>query len=119
MEPRKERKDPRDLLPKSVHSLLGNDITEHDIENAKSLSQPVSDQPLARGRMKLPTYAEALVMGIHVRTCPHPKCKYVWRGRWGSFIGGPNGGTHFDLTTCVEGRLLNEEIGWNYDDPPN
>jgi hypothetical protein len=36
----------------------------------------------------LPTYGEALMMTIHARTCKHQKCKIVWRGAWGSFIGG-------------------------------
>lgn len=27
------------------------------------------------------------------------------------------GRTHFDLTECEAGKLLNENILWNYDDP--
>ena len=38
-------------------------------------------------------------------------------GRWGSFIGGSSGNDSLDLTECPEGRLLNEECGWDYDDP--
>lgn len=113
-----ERKEAKGLVFQPAHSLIRHNITEADIENAKGASRAV-EAPLTDGRRKLPTYAEALLMGIHARTCPNPKCKYVWRGKWGSFIGGIDGGTHFDLTTCPEGRLLNEEIGWNYDDPRN
>lgn len=115
------RKEVKDILSKnSGHVLSRIEVTEHDIENAKGASQPVSDRPPPNGgKRKLPTYAEALLMGIHARTCSHPGCRYVWRGAWGSFIGGPNGGTHFDLTACPEGRELNEEIGWNYDNPAN
>ena len=56
-------------------------------------------------------------MRQHVNSCYNLGCKSVWSGRWGSFIGGEQGKTHFDITECVQGRLLNEEVGWDYDNP--
>eukprot|EP00418_Pyrodinium_bahamense_P066252 CAMPEP_0179102202 /NCGR_PEP_ID=MMETSP0796-20121207/47291_1 /TAXON_ID=73915 /ORGANISM="Pyrodinium bahamense, Strain pbaha01" /LENGTH=197 /DNA_ID=CAMNT_0020800071 /DNA_START=60 /DNA_END=653 /DNA_ORIENTATION=+ len=67
--------------------------------------------------MKLPSTEHAANMRAHVRSCALPCCQTVWSGPWGSFIGGPDGRTHFDLTDCDEGKRLNLLIGWNYDDP--
>jgi hypothetical protein len=36
---------------------------------------------------------------------------------WGPFIGGVQGATHFDLTECSVGKMLNEQAGWDYNDP--
>lgn len=66
---------------------------------------------------KEPTTDHERSMKAHTRSCTNPKCQGVWRGPWGSFIGGARGSTHFDLTTCPEGQRLNRLIGWNYDDP--
>jgi len=56
-------------------------------------------------------------MVAHVRMCTHGDCNRVWNGPWGTFIGGAQGSTHFDLTECATGRRLNEQIGWNHGDP--
>ena len=57
-------------------------------------------------------------MKRHVRHCTYNGCQTVWRGAWGYFIGGTNGKTHFDLTMCLHGgKRLNEQIGWNYNNP--
>lgn len=56
-------------------------------------------------------------MRSHCASCRHVGCKHVWDGPWGSFIGGPRGGTHFDLTECREGKEMNTLIGWNYENP--
>jgi hypothetical protein len=37
----------------------------------------------------------------HINNCDNEKCKSLWTGRWGSFIGGVMGDTYFDLTECV------------------
>eukprot|EP00929_Paragymnodinium_shiwhaense_P006369 TRINITY_DN10965_c0_g1_i4.p1 TRINITY_DN10965_c0_g1~~TRINITY_DN10965_c0_g1_i4.p1 ORF type:complete len:191 (-),score=16.91 TRINITY_DN10965_c0_g1_i4:144-716(-) len=64
---------------------------------------------------KAPTQALERQMRQHVSECT--ECKTVWRGRWGVFIGGDGGSTHFDLTECEQGKELNELIGWDYEDP--
>lgn len=53
----------------------------------------------------------------HVQNCRHPGCHRLWRGRWGFFIGGRQGSTHFDLTDCRQGDSLNTSIGWNKSNP--
>ena len=72
-----------------------------------------------RGVKKIATAQQKQRMVQHVQSCRHVSCRSVWRGRWGSFIGGAEGSTHFDLTTCEVGKRLNQAIGWNYeiDDP--
>eukprot|EP00931_Biecheleriopsis_adriatica_P006800 TRINITY_DN108155_c0_g1_i1.p2 TRINITY_DN108155_c0_g1~~TRINITY_DN108155_c0_g1_i1.p2 ORF type:complete len:174 (+),score=35.35 TRINITY_DN108155_c0_g1_i1:87-608(+) len=67
---------------------------------------------------KLPSDEHANAMKEHTRSCDNEKCRSVWRGPWGSFIGGRSGSTHFDLTECAEGKRLNEMIGWDYDNFP-
>eukprot|EP00416_Gambierdiscus_australes_P040709 CAMPEP_0171102188 /NCGR_PEP_ID=MMETSP0766_2-20121228/57106_1 /TAXON_ID=439317 /ORGANISM="Gambierdiscus australes, Strain CAWD 149" /LENGTH=166 /DNA_ID=CAMNT_0011562423 /DNA_START=116 /DNA_END=616 /DNA_ORIENTATION=+ len=71
----------------------------------------------SHGFAKRPNEAHDAAMLAHVRACEHEQCRSLWSGPWGKFIGGANGRTHFDLTDCMEGRRLNELIGWNYDDP--
>lgn len=66
---------------------------------------------------KSPNDEHSAQMRQHVLTCGHEDCVSVWRGPWGSFIGGEDGKTHFHLSECATGRRLNEAIGWNYDDP--
>jgi hypothetical protein len=83
-----ERKEVVELSPRVINSLIHQKITEDDIDKAKALCKPVNDRMPPRGKRKLPTYGEALMMTIHARTCKHQKCKIVWRGAWGSFIGG-------------------------------
>jgi len=66
---------------------------------------------------KVPSRDFMTEMKSHTRSCSHAGCGHVWNGPWGSFIGGANGTTHFDLTECPEGKRLNQLTGWNYDDP--
>lgn len=66
---------------------------------------------------KIPSTEHHGNMRAHVRNCTREDCRQVWTGPWGSFIGGAEGRTHFDLTDCREGKRLNELIGWSYDDP--
>lgn len=66
---------------------------------------------------KIPNDSHKTIMVGHVFRCEHEGCRSVWKGRWGQFIGGRKGSTHFDLTRCPVGKELNEMIGWNYDDP--
>lgn len=66
---------------------------------------------------KLPSLEHEANMKAHVRSCPHACCGHVWKGPWGSFIGGADGTTHFDLTECDDGKRLNQLIGWDYEDP--
>ncbi|CAB9505123.1 expressed unknown protein [Seminavis robusta] len=66
---------------------------------------------------KLPNDAHKEAMLAHVHGCQDSKCHTLWRGPWGSFIGGRKGKTHFHLTNCPAGKRLNELIGWDYDDP--
>eukprot|EP00927_Polykrikos_kofoidii_P048730 TRINITY_DN42945_c0_g1_i1.p1 TRINITY_DN42945_c0_g1~~TRINITY_DN42945_c0_g1_i1.p1 ORF type:complete len:564 (-),score=73.49 TRINITY_DN42945_c0_g1_i1:59-1750(-) len=66
---------------------------------------------------KTPTSEHRENMRNHTKLCRHDGCKHVWEGPWGSFIGGPRGGTHFDLTECPEGKQMNEVFGWNYASP--
>lgn len=73
--------------------------------------------PRAGQFKKQPTTEHEANMKSHTRSCTNPKCQGVWRGPWGSFIGGARGRTHFDLTKCPEGKRLNRLIGWDYDDP--
>jgi hypothetical protein len=56
-------------------------------------------------------------MKEHTQSCRHEGCHSVWNGPWGSFIGGPRGSTHFELTRCREGRRMNRLIGWDYNNP--
>eukprot|EP00928_Gymnodinium_smaydae_P045011 TRINITY_DN30048_c0_g1_i1.p1 TRINITY_DN30048_c0_g1~~TRINITY_DN30048_c0_g1_i1.p1 ORF type:complete len:208 (-),score=15.39 TRINITY_DN30048_c0_g1_i1:151-774(-) len=67
---------------------------------------------------KLPSDVHDASMREHARTCAHRGCRHVWKGPWGSFIGGTQGRTHFDLTPCPEGKRLNWLIGWDYENPP-
>eukprot|EP00928_Gymnodinium_smaydae_P080623 TRINITY_DN6428_c0_g1_i1.p1 TRINITY_DN6428_c0_g1~~TRINITY_DN6428_c0_g1_i1.p1 ORF type:complete len:215 (-),score=30.09 TRINITY_DN6428_c0_g1_i1:378-956(-) len=66
---------------------------------------------------KDPNQAHDAVMREHARSCTHAGCNQVWSGRWGSYIGGRRGETHFDLTQCPEGKALNVLLGWNYENP--
>lgn len=66
---------------------------------------------------KLPNDEHHDNMRLHTRSCRHASCSRVWTGPWGTFIGGDQGSTHFDLTDCPEGKKMNEQIGWNYEDP--
>merc|ERR1712110_115097 len=66
---------------------------------------------------KVPSDNHHDAMKHHVRACGRADCQHVWKGPWGSFIGGARGSTHFDLTECADGKRLNELAGWDYDDP--
>eukprot|EP00928_Gymnodinium_smaydae_P080624 TRINITY_DN6428_c0_g1_i2.p2 TRINITY_DN6428_c0_g1~~TRINITY_DN6428_c0_g1_i2.p2 ORF type:complete len:192 (-),score=31.72 TRINITY_DN6428_c0_g1_i2:480-1055(-) len=66
---------------------------------------------------KVPSDTHDAVMREHARTCTHTGCSHVWNSRWGSYIGGRRGDTHFDLTQCPEGKALNVLIGWDYENP--
>jgi len=66
---------------------------------------------------KIPSREHREDMTAHARSCHHQGCGHVWNGPWGSFIGGPRGSTHFDLTDCAQGKRLNQLLGWNYIDP--
>eukprot|EP00443_Scrippsiella_acuminata_P046015 CAMPEP_0115246952 /NCGR_PEP_ID=MMETSP0270-20121206/41296_1 /TAXON_ID=71861 /ORGANISM="Scrippsiella trochoidea, Strain CCMP3099" /LENGTH=328 /DNA_ID=CAMNT_0002662191 /DNA_START=30 /DNA_END=1015 /DNA_ORIENTATION=- len=67
--------------------------------------------------IKMPNEQHAASMRAHIGSCDHEGCQHVWSGPWGSFIGGADGRTLFDLTVCAEGMRLNQMIGWNYDNP--
>lgn len=66
---------------------------------------------------KLPNPSHECLMLQHISECNDEDCRSLWRGRWGSFIGGTHGRTHFDLTKCPVGKRLNEQIGWDYNNP--
>lgn len=66
---------------------------------------------------KIPSEEHRARMTTHVQSCTYGGCHRVWSGPWGTFIGGYNGRTHFDLTVCPEGKLLNQLTGWHYQDP--
>mmetsp|Transcript_89768 Transcript_89768/g.253150 ORF Transcript_89768/g.253150 Transcript_89768/m.253150 type:complete len:219 (-) Transcript_89768:250-906(-) len=66
---------------------------------------------------KVPSDEHEATMRAHARSCTHGRCDRIWRGPWGTFIGGPDGRTHFDITDCAEGKRLNQLIGWNYENP--
>jgi NAD-dependent SIR2 family protein deacetylase len=66
---------------------------------------------------KVATERDLAVMRDHTTTCDHPKCRSLWQGPWGAFIGGKKGQKYFDLTECREGAKLNRLIGWDEADP--
>lgn len=67
---------------------------------------------------KDPTLEHKNAMMRHVSTCQSVDCHRTWTGPWGCFIGGSDGRTHFSLTECTEGKILNELLGWDYENPP-
>jgi len=69
----------------------------------------------SRGVHKVSTADQRNEMLSHIHQCSAAGCRTLWHGRWGAFIGGAQGATHFDLTDCPVGRQLNERIGWRYD----
>ena len=67
-----------------------------------------NDRILPEGqKRKRPNEDQATRMVKHTKLCKYNGCHSVWVGVWGSFIGGRNGRSRFDLTTCAEGRELN------------
>lgn len=122
--------------PREPGGPCGDAVTERSIEatiaadptNASPEAPPAEVQPRfgekvpCGGRRegqfrKVPSDEHHNNMREHVRSCTHVDCRHVWSGPWGSFIGGADGSTHFDLTECPEGKRMNFLIGWNYDDP--
>merc|ERR1719506_1568036 len=72
--------------------------------------------PCGRSRegefQKIPSEQHSNTMRLHTTSCGHPGCHRVWRGPWGSFIGGSEGRQYFDLTECAEGKRLNQLISF-------
>lgn len=68
-------------------------------------------------KKKDPSSEDLQKLKIHVSGCNNEKCFKIWGGKWGFFIGGKLGSTHFDLTNCPEGKKLNEALGWDYNNP--
>lgn len=92
-------------------------LTESDRETARFASIRRNHELPAGHRKKVPTEEQALNMIAHTKLCRSERCKQIWVGPWGTFIGGERGSTNFDLATCFEGRQLNESIGWDYLNP--
>ena len=84
------------------------------VEPSASRSRNITPPP-PRGVKKQSTPSQREQMKSHVQQCSHPSCRKMWKRYWGTFIGGSQGGTHFDLTFCSVGTILNEAVGWNYD----
>lgn len=89
--------------------------TEKELRRAIFMSQQPNN-PRPGERMKIPSYRCAVYMATHAGKCDDPKCRSVWTGPWGSFIGGIDGDRYFDLTECPIGKKWNQEAGWNYHD---
>lgn len=91
---------------------------EGDENNLRQYGFKIPRRPPHQDQFKkLPNESHERLMLWHISECNDENCRSLWRGRWGSFIGGAHGRTHFDLTHCPVGKRLNEQIGWNYNDP--
>lgn len=103
-----------DMMRNMIRRLIAFKVMELSLSAIQNMLQP--DDPSEK--KKHPNFEQARHMAEHVATCTSEECRKLWNTKWGTYIGRVVAlGDNFCFSDCPTGRMLNNQLGWKYDDP--